>query len=196
MARVPHRLQVLSIAAIMLVGVVGEASSLFFGTDPAFRLRVGMLLLALIAWPLYYAARHFPAGLDVIAERPRRRFSRLRRWTRELLREISRLNWTVVDVDRGFRNREVAKVEIDAIETRLYEIIGSRNTETIRNLAKLHVLASLNAERRIEKVNSVEVTPHPSLRDVIFIAIEVLPIGADAPLAISFALELDTGGQG
>ncbi len=123
MAKVPHRLQVVSIAAIMLVGVVGEASILFFGTDPAFRLRVGMLLLALIAWPLYYAARHFPAGIDVIAERPRRRFSRLRRWTRELLREISRLNWTIVDVDRGFRNRESAKVEIDAIETRLYEII-------------------------------------------------------------------------
>ncbi len=123
MATVPHRLQVLSIAAIMLVGVVGEALILFLGTDPVFRLRVGMLLLALIAWPLYYAARHFPAGLDVIAERPRRRFSRLRRWTGELLREISRLNWTVVDVDRGFRNREAAKVEIDAIETRLYEII-------------------------------------------------------------------------
>jgi hypothetical protein len=82
-----------------------------------------MLLLALIAWPLFYAAKRFPAGDAVLGERPRRRFSRLRRWTRELLREISRLNWTVVDVDRGFRNREAAKVEIDAIETRLYEII-------------------------------------------------------------------------
>ena len=123
MASVPHRLKVYSIAAIMLVGVVGEALILFFATDPVFRLRVGMVLLALISWPLFYAARRFPAGDAVIAERPRRRFSRLRRWTRELLREISRLNWTVVDVDRGFRNREAAKVEIDAIETRLYEII-------------------------------------------------------------------------
>ncbi len=123
MVNVPHRVQVFSIAAIMLVGVVGEALILFLGTDPAFRLRVGMLLLALIAWPLFYAARRFPGGYAVIAERPRRRFSRLRRWTRELLREISRLNWTVVDVDRGFRNREAAKIEIDAMETRLHEII-------------------------------------------------------------------------
>ena len=123
MVRVPHRLRVLGIAAIMLVGVVGEALILFLGTDPVFRLRVGMLLLALIAWPVLYAARHFPSGDAVLGERPRRRFSRLRRWTRELLREISRLNWTVVDVDRGFRNREATKVEIDGIETRLYEII-------------------------------------------------------------------------
>ncbi|MFB3110475.1 MAG: hypothetical protein ACE10G_00405, partial [Gemmatimonadales bacterium] len=76
-----------------------------------------------IVWPLVYAARHFPAGYAIIAEWPRRRFSRLRRWTKELLREISRLNWTVVDVDRGFRNRETSKAEIEAIETRIYEII-------------------------------------------------------------------------
>jgi hypothetical protein len=107
----------------MLAGVVGEAVVLFFGTDPVFRLRAGMLLLALIAWPLLYAARRFPTGDAVIAEQPRRRFSRLRRWTRELLREISRLNWTLVDADRGFRDREVANVEIEAIEMRLYEII-------------------------------------------------------------------------
>jgi hypothetical protein len=116
-------MQVWTIAAIMLLGVVGEAVVLFFGTDPAFRLRLGMLLLALIAWPLFYAARRFPSGDAVLAEPPRRRFSRLRRWTRELLREISRLNWTVVDVDRGFRDREAANEEIDAIEARLYEII-------------------------------------------------------------------------
>ncbi len=123
MVKVSHRLRVFSIAAIMLVGVVGEALILFLGTDPVLRLRVGMFLLAMIAWPLFYAARHFPAGGAVLGEPARRRFSRLRRWTRELLREISRLNWTVVDVDRGFRNREAAKIEIDTIETRLYEII-------------------------------------------------------------------------
>ena len=123
MIKVSHRLRVFSIAAIMLVGVVGEALILFLGNDPVLRLRVGMFLLGMIAWPLFYAARHFPAGGAVLGEPARRRFSRLRRWTRELLREISRLNWTVVDVDRGFRNREAAKIEIDTIETRLYEII-------------------------------------------------------------------------
>ena len=123
MANLQSKAQVYVIATIMLLGVVGEAVVLFFIDDAIMRLRVGMFLLAMIAWPLFYAARRFPQGDAVVAERPRRRFSRLRRWTRELLREISRLNWTVVDVDRGFRDRGAADKEIAAIETRLFEII-------------------------------------------------------------------------
>ena len=91
---------------------------------------------------------------------------------------------------------ELAPLGHPTYGSRLHEIIGARNTDTIRNLAKLHVLSALSAERRLEKVNSVEVTPHPSLRGVIFITAKVLPIGADTPLAISFSLELETGGQG
>ncbi len=117
------RALVYGIAAIMLLGVVGEAVVLFFVDDAVLRLRAGMFLLAMIAWPLYYAGWRFPSGDAVLAEHPRRRFGRLRRWTRELLREISRLNWTVIDVNRGFRDRETAKEEIAAIETRLFEII-------------------------------------------------------------------------
>ncbi len=118
-----HRVQVFGIAAMMLLGVVGQALVLFFVDDAILRLRIGMFLLAIIAWPLFYAARRFPSGDAIVAERPRRRFSRLRRWTGELLREISRLNWTVVDAEHGFRDREAADMEIAAIETRLFEII-------------------------------------------------------------------------
>ena len=118
-----HRVQVFGIAAMMLLGVVGQALVLFFVDDAILRLRIGMGLLAIIAWPLFYAARRFPSGDAIVAERPRRRFSRLRRWTGELLREISRLNWTVVDAEHGFRDREAADIEIAAIETRLFEII-------------------------------------------------------------------------
>ncbi len=123
MGNLSARLQVYGIATIMFLGVVGEAVVLFFVDDAAQRLRVGMLLLAMIAWPLFYAARRFPGGDAVIAEHPRRRFGRLRRWTGELLREISRLNWAVVDMTHGFRDREAANDEIAAIETRLFEII-------------------------------------------------------------------------
>ncbi len=123
MANLPIRARVYGIAVIMLIGVVGEAVVMFFVDDAVLRLRAGMLLLAMIVWPLYYAARRFPAGDAVLAEHHRRRFGRLRRWTRELLREISRLNWTVVDANRGFRDREASKEEIAAIETRLFEII-------------------------------------------------------------------------
>jgi type IV secretory pathway VirB3-like protein len=128
MAGSTRRIQILVVAAIMLLGVVGEAVVLLFGTDPILRLRLGMLLLALVAWPLFIAARIFPLGHAVIAEQPRRRFSRLRRWTRELLREISRLNWTVVDVEHGFRDRAAADTEIAAIERRLFQIIEEIKT--------------------------------------------------------------------
>ena len=123
MASGRHRIQVYGIATIMLLGVVGESVVLFFVDDAVMRLRVGMALLGVISWPLFYAARRFPAGDAIVAEPPRRRFSRLRRWTREMLREISRLNWAVVDVDRGFGNRKAADEDIAAIEQRLFEII-------------------------------------------------------------------------
>ena len=123
MANLRTRAQVYGIAAIMLIGVVGEAVVLFFVDDGVLRLRAGMLLLAMIAWPRFYAARRFPGGDTLVAEHPRRRFGRLRRWTGELLREISRLNWTVVDMNHGFRDRRAADDEIAAIEVRLFEII-------------------------------------------------------------------------
>ena len=56
---------------------------------------------------------------------------------------------------------ELAPLGHPTYGARLYEIIGARNTETIRNLAKLYVLTALKAERRIDKVVSVTVTPHP-----------------------------------
>lgn len=88
---------------------------------------------------------------------------------------------------------ELAPLGHPTYGARLHEIVGARNTVTIRDLAKLHVLAALAEERRIEKVEDVTVTPHPVLRDLISIDVQVLPIGADVPLAISFSLELETG---
>lgn len=77
-----------------------------------------------------------------------------------------------------------------AYGARLHEVIGQPNTETTRNLAKLFVLEALKAERRVAKINSVAVTPHPKDRFVILIAIEAQPVGEAEALALSFALEL------
>jgi phage baseplate assembly protein W len=74
---------------------------------------------------------------------------------------------------------------------RLYEIIGARNSDTTRNLAKLYVLAALAQERRVEKIVSVDVTKQPGRRDMIVIAVSILPIGADTVLTLSFSLELE-----
>jgi hypothetical protein len=49
---------------------------------------------------------------------------RLRRRVDQLLEEVRRLNWLAVDADRGFRAREEAIAEMDAIEARLREIIA------------------------------------------------------------------------
>ena len=78
MVNLRTRAQVYGIAAVMLIGVVGEAVVLFFVDDAVLRLRAGMFLLAVIAWPLYYAARRFPAGDAVLAEHPRGKRRRVR----------------------------------------------------------------------------------------------------------------------
>lgn len=77
--------------------------------------------------------------------------------------------------------------------SRLHEIVGAPNTDTTRNLAKLFVLESLKAERRVARILAVTVTPHPTERFLIQVAIEVQPIGAADVLALSLALELQGG---
>ena len=88
---------------------------------------------------------------------------------------------------------ELAPLGHPTYGARLHEIVGQPNSETTRNLAKLHILAALKDERRIEKVVAVDVAQHPRLRDLIQISVEVLPLGADVALALSFALELEGG---
>lgn len=68
--------------------------------------------------------------------------------------------------------------------SRLHEIVGATNTPTTRNLAKLFVIEALKQERRVERIVSVEVTPHPVNRFLIQIAARVVPIGKDAVLDI------------
>jgi len=68
--------------------------------------------------------------------------------------------------------------------SRLHEIIGATNTPTTRNLAKLFVIETLKQERRVERIVSVEVTPHAVNRFLIEIAARVVPIGKDTVLDI------------
>lgn len=68
--------------------------------------------------------------------------------------------------------------------SRLHEIVGSTNTPTTRNLAKLFVIEAIKQERRIERIVSVEVKPHPVDRFQIEIAARVVPIGQDTVLDI------------
>lgn len=76
--------------------------------------------------------------------------------------------------------------------SRLHELIGEPNTETRRNLAKLYVIQALQQERRIAKVQQVEVKPRVGERNLIDITIKVLPIGSDVAVDLGpFGLDLE-----
>ena len=85
---------------------------------------------------------------------------------------------------------ELAALGHPAYGSRLHEVIGQPNTATTRNLAKLFVIEALKAERRVEKIVSVEVTPHPVSPALILVAVSVKPVGEEAVLALAFGLEL------
>ena len=53
----------------------------------------------------------------------RRRFGLLRRSTGDLLSEVRRLNWLVVDLDRGFRDPAAVQSDIEASEENLQNIL-------------------------------------------------------------------------
>jgi len=75
--------------------------------------------------------------------------------------------------------------------SRLHELIGRQNTETTRNLVKLHILESLAAEPRIEEVVELAVTPAARTRERVDVLLQVRAIGETAVVTIGpFTLEL------
>jgi phage baseplate assembly protein W len=75
--------------------------------------------------------------------------------------------------------------------SRLHELVGRQNTETTRNLAKLFILDSLQAEPRVEKVIETTVEPTPGRRDSVSVRLRIKPVGATPTLTIGpFTLEL------
>jgi signal transduction histidine kinase len=108
---------------ILVAALIADAAVLYFGSDAAARLSLGLLLLAPIVWA---SARL--GVVELIMQSPaervqKRRFVRLRSQVQQLLDEIRRLNWMAVDAERGFRSREKALDEMDAIEDRLKTLI-------------------------------------------------------------------------
>lgn len=86
---------------------------------------------------------------------------------------------------------ELAPLGHSRYGSRLYELLGERNTETNRHRAKLYVLEALAAEPRIAKVRSVAVSTRRSAPTEIDIAIEVEAIetGDILLLAVPFSFE-------
>jgi phage gp46-like protein len=74
--------------------------------------------------------------------------------------------------------------------SRLFELVGERNTETQRNRAKLFVLQALAAEPRVRKVLAVDVTTRRSAPTRIDIAVRLLVVSEPEPLNLVFPFSL------
>jgi phage baseplate assembly protein W len=77
--------------------------------------------------------------------------------------------------------------------SRLFELIGERNTPTNRNRAKLFVLQALNAEPRVKEVRSVQVTQNRADPTRIDIDVWLVPSDSDTPLNLVFPFFLEGG---
>jgi phage baseplate assembly protein W len=77
--------------------------------------------------------------------------------------------------------------------SRLHELIGELNTETNRNRAKLFVLQSLEAEPRVKKALSVQVTQNRRDPAQMDIDVTLLAIDSDTPINLVFPFFLEGG---
>lgn len=75
--------------------------------------------------------------------------------------------------------------------SRLHELIGRQNTETTRNLMKLHILESLQTEPRIEELVEITVEPDQVGRDRVNVLLRLKPLGETGTATVGpFTLEL------
>ncbi|MDZ8055389.1 MAG: GPW/gp25 family protein [Aulosira sp. ZfuVER01] len=77
--------------------------------------------------------------------------------------------------------------------SRLFELLGERNTETNRNRAKLFVLQALAQEPRVKQVISVKVTQNRSRPTQMDIQVSLIPIDSDTALNLVFPFFLEGG---
>jgi hypothetical protein len=68
--------------------------------------------------------------------------------------------------------------------SRLTELIGERNDDAARNLARLYTIQAVAQERRAVLIDLVVDVP-PGRPDVIRVSFSVLPVGSDDPLDLA-----------
>jgi hypothetical protein len=68
--------------------------------------------------------------------------------------------------------------------SRLTELIGERNDDTHRNLARLYTIQAVAKERRAVLIDLLVDVP-PGRPDVIRVSFSVLPVGSDEPLDLA-----------
>ncbi|MCA9738178.1 MAG: hypothetical protein R3E98_07250 [Gemmatimonadota bacterium] len=107
--------------------VCAEVCALALPLHPFLRTVLGFMALAPLIW---LASNLEPAQTSARRDAWERvrRFRRLRTLTQVFLEEVRRLNWLGVDARRGGHLALQAEREMQAIETRLHELIGQIRT--------------------------------------------------------------------
>jgi hypothetical protein len=120
-------------AVLLAVAVVMEAVVLSFSPSPWVGLIFGLGLLGLIIYLASFLELAGMFGGPPPVEPTRRRFRELRTSTMALLAEVSRLNWLVVDLERGFGSEETAQADIELSEQHLQDLLQ----EILQNAGKV-----------------------------------------------------------
>jgi phage baseplate assembly protein W len=74
--------------------------------------------------------------------------------------------------------------------SRLVTLIGRGNSETVRNLARLHVIEAVRQEPRVQALTALSVATSQDSADTLRIALSVVPRGDDEPLALEVEVAL------
>ncbi|HET6230382.1 MAG TPA: hypothetical protein VFE05_09975 [Longimicrobiaceae bacterium] len=88
---------------------------------------------------------------------------------------------------------ELAELGHPAYGSRLHELIGELNTETVRNRAKLFVLQALQDEPRIRRIVSVTAVQSPRARDQVDIHLELEAVEMDGEVRVTLPFSLAGG---
>ncbi|NNG15649.1 MAG: hypothetical protein HKM89_04145 [Gemmatimonadales bacterium] len=110
------------LAIILFVALIAAIVMIYDSASPG-RSLLGGALLAVIVW----TAAQIPVVQlirETVTNRPRPRFLALRSQTVQLLAEIRRLNGIAEDEKRGFRDQRTAELEMEAIDTRMRELLA------------------------------------------------------------------------
>ena len=114
--------------AVLFTAFLLEGAVLYLVDPPTVRLGVGLGLFLVIGWMLTTSE-----VAEVISDLPRgaerRRNPKLRAQVNLILSEVRRLHGMALDGDRGFRNKQEAVAEMDAIESRLRDLVGEIRRE-------------------------------------------------------------------
>lgn len=111
------------LAAVLFTSFAIGYYALYFVTNPTARLILGMFALISVMWTSSYVGLIDRMASALDERRRLRRYPQLRSRVVLMLDEIKRMHWLVVDMDRGFRDKDTGRAEMEGIRQRLVELV-------------------------------------------------------------------------